>query len=267
VDRSGRAAGPGIERPERRPAARAGVLRRLIHTDPVERERALRQSRRRGWLEAGDLLVTALAAADGRPAAALGRLATALQADSRGATWAIGAHEGCAILVTSAARAAIGGWDLGGRLSSHDAAEGVVTAAAVVHDDEDDILPAVAEAVRSATEGRWWEAARIATGGLPPIAMLLATIDAPAALLRRASPGAFALWHGGDETLLRTVEAYLDAGARVSVACRRLHIHRTTLYYRLENLPAAVRDELADGWRRSVMHLVLKLLRLRALDR
>ncbi|WP_244231612.1 MULTISPECIES: helix-turn-helix domain-containing protein [unclassified Rathayibacter] len=33
-------------------------------------------------------------------------------------------------------------------------------------------------------------------------------------------------------------------------ACAILHIHRTTLYYRLENLPPAVRAALDDGLQR-----------------
>ncbi|MFZ8477397.1 helix-turn-helix domain-containing protein, partial [Staphylococcus aureus] len=49
---------------------------------------------------------------------------------------------------------------------------------------------------------------------------------------------------------------------RASVACQRLHIHRTTLYYRLEQMPEVVREALADGLQRSTLHLTLKLLRL-----
>jgi hypothetical protein len=59
-----------------------------------------------------------------------------------------------------------------------------------------------------------------------------------------------------------TVETYLDAGCNVVVACERLHIHRTTLYYRLDTMPEVVRDALADGLKRSTLHLSLKLLRL-----
>ncbi|PPH49896.1 helix-turn-helix domain-containing protein, partial [Rathayibacter sp. AY1E1] len=32
-------------------------------------------------------------------------------------------------------------------------------------------------------------------------------------------------------------EAYLDVRGSVREACGLLHIHRTTLYYRLDNLP------------------------------
>jgi hypothetical protein len=58
------------------------------------------------------------------------------------------------------------------------------------------------------------------------------------------------------------VEAYLDAGCSVAVACRALFIHRTTLYYRLESMSGTVRDALADGLQRSTLHLGLKFLRL-----
>lgn len=66
----------------------------------------------------------------------------------------------------------------------------------------------------------------------------------------------------GDRVQRETIEAYLDEGGQVRTACARLHIHRTTLYYRLENMPEVVRAALEDGWQRSTLHLALKLLRL-----
>ena len=41
--------------------------------------------------------------------------------------------------------------------------------------------------------------------------------------------------------------------------CEELHIHRTTLYYRLENMPQVVKDAMDDGMKRSALHLGLKL--------
>lgn len=82
-------------------------------------------------------------------------------------------------------------------------------------------------------------------------------------LVATASPAAEELWNASDPVQRETIEAYLDAGCRASTACQRLHIHRTTLYYRLDNMPASVRDALGDGLKRSTLHLALKLLRLR----
>lgn len=65
-----------------------------------------------------------------------------------------------------------------------------------------------------------------------------------------------------DQMRRTTIEAYLDSGCSVAIACRTLFIHRTTLYYRLESMSDTVRDALADGLQRSTLHLGLKLLRL-----
>ncbi|MGA1837922.1 helix-turn-helix domain-containing protein [Herbiconiux sp. 11R-BC] len=75
------------------------------------------------------------------------------------------------------------------------------------------------------------------------------------------SPAAIRLWNDKNRLQLETVEAYLDTCGRVRDACERLHIHRTTLYYRLDNLPIEVKEALDDGLSRSALHLCLKLLR------
>jgi sugar diacid utilization regulator len=81
-------------------------------------------------------------------------------------------------------------------------------------------------------------------------------------LVAAASPAADELWRASDQMRRTTIEAYLDSGCSVAVACRALFIHRTTLYYRLESMSDTVRDALADGLQRSTLHLGLKLLRL-----
>ncbi|PPF77634.1 PucR family transcriptional regulator [Subtercola sp. Z020] len=93
--------------------------------------------------------------------------------------------------------------------------------------------------------------------------VLLHAVAADAPRLADISPAAEALARSGDAVQRETIETYLDAGGRTSVACARLHIHRTTLYYRLDNMPALVREALADGLKRSTLHLSLKLMRLR----
>lgn len=92
--------------------------------------------------------------------------------------------------------------------------------------------------------------------------VLLHAVAAGNPRLADISPAADALSRSGDTLQRETVETYLDAGGRTSTACARLHIHRTTLYYRLDNMPDVVREALGDGLKRSTLHLGLKLMRL-----
>ena len=95
--------------------------------------------------------------------------------------------------------------------------------------------------------GPWVMLSRIAPGSLR---------------MRDISPAAEVLLAPGNEIYRETVEAYLDAAGRNGEACERLHIHRTTLYYRLDKAPYLVREALRDGAARSSMHLALKLQKL-----
>ena len=65
---------------------------------------------------------------------------------------------------------------------------------------------------------------------------------------------------GGE--LLDTLETYLDAAGDVNATTAALHIHRSTLYYRLQK----IRDDFGIDWRtgssRLHIHVLLKLLRL-----
>ncbi|MBW9110704.1 helix-turn-helix domain-containing protein [Microbacterium ureisolvens] len=89
--------------------------------------------------------------------------------------------------------------------------------------------------------------------------LLVADIVSDPARLQWYSPAAHSLIHGGDPLQRQTIEVFLDGAGHVREVCEALHIHRTTLYYRLENMPQAVRDALDDGFARSVLHLALKL--------
>lgn len=92
--------------------------------------------------------------------------------------------------------------------------------------------------------------------------VLLAGAALDPSRLALISPAAAELRALDDAMLRRTVEVYLDAGGQVTAACAQLFIHRTTLYYRLERLPATVREALADGMQRSTLHFALKLIQL-----
>lgn len=92
--------------------------------------------------------------------------------------------------------------------------------------------------------------------------LLLTQLNANVSNLALFSPAAHYLWTQGDEQQIETIERYLDAGTSVRVACDMLHVHRTTLYYRLDNMPPIIKEALEDGVTRSTLHLALKLARL-----
>lgn len=62
--------------------------------------------------------------------------------------------------------------------------------------------------------------------------------------------------------LLQTAEVYLDSAASPPTAATALHIHRTTLYYRLGRIHDLSGLDLADGNDRLTFHLGLRALRV-----
>lgn len=60
------------------------------------------------------------------------------------------------------------------------------------------------------------------------------------------------------EELVEALEVYLDAGSSVAEAAARLHVHRTTVYYRLNRLQESTGLDLNDGASRLLAHLWLK---------
>jgi len=91
---------------------------------------------------------------------------------------------------------------------------------------------------------------------------LLASVVGDRSYLQVFSPAAFVLTTECDDTQRNTIEVYLDGACHVGVVCEQLHIHRATLYYRLDRMPQVVRDALDDGAQRSALHMCLKLIRL-----
>ncbi|MDF2990683.1 MAG: hypothetical protein K0S37_1197 [Microbacterium sp.] len=59
-----------------------------------------------------------------------------------------------------------------------------------------------------------------------------------------------------------TVEAFLDRGGDVAAAAEDLHVHRSTVYYRLGRIEEALGAPLTDGGVRLQLHLWLKMQRL-----
>ncbi|GIH72738.1 PucR family transcriptional regulator [Sphaerimonospora thailandensis] len=62
--------------------------------------------------------------------------------------------------------------------------------------------------------------------------------------------------------LLQTLETYLDLAGSALATARRLRLHRTSLYYRLQRVEELVGTDLRDGAERLCLHLSLKAARL-----
>jgi hypothetical protein len=78
----------------------------------------------------------------------------------------------------------------------------------------------------------------------------------------RICPGITALLTGRTGMYEATIRAYLDCGANVQQAATLLHIHRTTLYWRLTRVSDLLAVDLSRGDDRLKLHLALKLAEL-----
>ncbi|CAL9480026.1 hypothetical protein SUDANB95_02998 [Actinosynnema sp. ALI-1.44] len=90
-------------------------------------------------------------------------------------------------------------------------------------------------------------------------------------VVRWSELGAYRLLLGGSArevlaglspTLLATLEAYLDSGCDARATAAALHLHRTSLYYRLGRIAELTGRDPADGRARLELHLALKMVRL-----
>jgi DNA-binding PucR family transcriptional regulator len=64
------------------------------------------------------------------------------------------------------------------------------------------------------------------------------------------------------ETLVQTLERYLDLGCDATHAAADLGVHRATVYYRLARIEERGGFDLQDGATRLELHMALKLARL-----
>jgi hypothetical protein len=243
---------------------REELLQALTDSDPSTRRRALDRAVLRFRLRRGEATVLYAVAIDhGTPDAVTAAFARQLGARRSGPLRHLGGRDHVMLLLGQH------GADDVFRLIREEGArrsiriEAIGSARHSAH--EDDLRPAVDRAVT---------AARIASlvaelpddadiSELGPWAML-AMVPCDRSALRIFSPAAFDLCAAGErgEVQRRTVEVLLDSGSSPKLACQQLHIHRATLYYRLEHMPPSVQDALDDGVRRSALHLCLKLIRL-----
>lgn len=70
---------------------------------------------------------------------------------------------------------------------------------------------------------------------------------------------------GTGPDLPATLDCYLDAGGDAQETARRLNLHRSSLYYRLDRIRELVGVDLADGTVRRELHVGLRVARLAGL--
>jgi sugar diacid utilization regulator len=75
----------------------------------------------------------------------------------------------------------------------------------------------------------------------------------------RICPGITALLTDRNGMYAATIRTYLDCGANAQQAAALLHIHRTTLYWRLRRATDLLQVDLGRGDDRLKVHLALKL--------
>lgn len=78
-------------------------------------------------------------------------------------------------------------------------------------------------------------------------------------------PRVSTLFSVGSPELVTTLEVYLDLGCDAKAASALLHLHRATLYYRLDKVAKLTGANLRDGNDRLTLHLGFKLARLAGL--
>lgn len=243
--------------------SRRVVFRNLLDADPATRRSSLRRASKQRWVDRHDTAaVHALVFDDEVGVLERLRLTQALCRTLPGRAEVLRERDDAVFIITSRVRAET---DVDAQIRAWALAQAVtlnaVGSAALRADDEDLARAAHAAVTAAELSLSMPELAEMTSGdGLGGWALLNA-IKSHRGLLAVASPAAELLCSLGDASR-ETVETYLDEAGNVRVACERLHIHRTTLYYRLDNLPELVKAALADGMQRSTLHLALKLDRL-----
>jgi hypothetical protein len=244
---------------------REAVLLRVLTSAEHERTDALHRARMQRWIDPRGILTVHALLFDGRlndlERFVFGR---SLASSARSHGMFAGVRDGVGFLLTGEGRDPedVRAWIV--REATERRVGLIAVGSANVDRRTDDVL-AAAEEARIAADIRASLGSTETTGRSEDLGAwrLLHAVSGSGRLVASASPAADELWNASDPVQRETIEAYLDAGCRVATACQRLHIHRTTLYYRLENMPPSVRDALDDGLKRSTLHLALKLLRLR----
>jgi len=83
--------------------------------------------------------------------------------------------------------------------------------------------------------------------------------DRPADLVHLIHPGIVDLVGKGRDDLIHTLDVYLALGGDARKTAETLHLHRSTLYYRLDKITEAVGGDLGDGGARFELMLGIRL--------
>jgi hypothetical protein len=152
----------------------------------------------------------------------------------------------------------VGGWELPGDMSAH-----VVTGRTRTATSGGPLpLVEIGEAVRRARATR----RAVAAGARPDpvtwdaLGAWRLVVDAPDSLaVADVHPGAEILADQARVELMTTARVVLDLGGDVTTAARELHVHRTTLYYRLDRIRDLTGVDLRSGSGRTDLQLALWL--------
>jgi hypothetical protein len=96
---------------------------------------------------------------------------------------------------------------------------------------------------------------------------VLAQLSSEEAAESGLDPRLATVLRSGDEPVVLTLETYLDLGCDAKVTAERLHLHRGTLYYRLQKAERIGGIDLRNGEDRLSVHLGFKLARYTGLLR
>ncbi|MCC4907324.1 helix-turn-helix domain-containing protein [Microbacterium sp. cx-59] len=242
-------------------ADRRSTMSQLLSSDAPQARRAFAEASSRGWIHPRDGL-TVIAAGVPDPANGVERASLGVRLGARvaGSTF-LGANASMLFVLAATAAARDTARSLR-HAAARDGTDVLGMGLSAIDPDAESALPAADRAARAADI-----VSRMPTLGpqaditdIGPWAFLHRTRD-DADDVPSFSAAASLLVREGNETAREPVEVYLDEGGNARRACARLHLHRTSLYYRLDRLPALVKNALDDGLSRSTLHLCLKLHR------
>lgn len=254
---------------------REGAVQHLLSPDQAVRRRSLDHFRRSGWLSTTQrTVVTALQVLDtpvGAPVTGRDALRAAISGMKPSRTHGLWIDNDCAYLVhvadgptllndarKLAQRIAAAVEELLGPGGRCVAGIGeVVNELEDAWSSRDQALIAARAAERVATFGSVaaWEdlGAYASILQLPPHALGANLLPRSIRqLMADSEPG----W------LVETLESFLDHGGSAPRTAAALHIHRTSLYYRLDRIRATTGLDLDDGENRLTLHLGVRMLRL-----
>jgi sugar diacid utilization regulator len=251
-------------------ADRDRELLRLLDGEAEERRQALRAGIAAEWMvNAPEVVVTVLEAR--QPAASPAEVEIALRTvlesaarrqqrrlltvvrDARGTMVEAAARIDVCETTTRAERMAVGL----GQLVSGDGAAGV-----------GGVAPGLEEAWRSRAQATTaLRGSRLIPGCGPVVsweslgtyAILLQLPDDAFSSALRPEPVARLLRHEKGSRLVETLRTYLDFGGSVPRTAEALHLHRTSLYYRLDQIREITGLDIDDGRNRLLLHLGLLL--------